>query len=68
MLDIEQESAEGVRFGRAAIELAPDDAACLAAGGFAMALLGNDLDGGLSFIDRALGLNPNQALAWQASG
>jgi TolB-like protein/Flp pilus assembly protein TadD len=68
MMDIERESEEGLRLGRKAIDLAPDDALALAAGGFAIAFLGGDLDAGLAFIDRALGLNPNLALAWQASG
>ena len=68
MLDVERESEEGVRLGRRAIELAKDDAFALGAGGFAIAFMGDDLDAGLAFIDRGLALNPNLALAWQASG
>jgi TolB-like protein len=68
MLDVERESEEGTRLGRRAIDLAKDDAFALGAGGFAIAFMGGDLDAGLTFIDRALALNPNLAVAWQASG
>jgi adenylate cyclase len=68
MLDEAAERAEAVRCGRRAIELGKDDAVALAAGGFAVAFLGRDLDAGLTFMDRAIDLNPNLAIAWQGSG
>ena len=66
--DRETQLKEGARLGRKAIELGKDDAFALGAGGFAIAFLEWDFDAGLTFIDRALRLNPNLALVWQASG
>jgi tetratricopeptide (TPR) repeat protein len=68
MDDVERESREGMLFGKRAIELAKDDALALAAGGLAIAFMGDDLDAGLAFVDRALNVNPNLALGWQVSG
>ena len=40
----------------------------LARGGHALGFLGDDLEGGIECIDRALVLNPNLAIAWYLSG
>jgi TolB-like protein/tetratricopeptide (TPR) repeat protein len=64
----EQETAETARVARRAVELAKDDAVALCTGGFALARAVGDLDAGAAFIDRALKVNPNLAMAWLTSG
>jgi adenylate cyclase len=66
--DREQEIAETARLARRAVALGRDDAAALSAGGSSLAYVVGDLDDGVAFIDRALTLNPNMALAWHYSG
>jgi tetratricopeptide (TPR) repeat protein len=68
MTDRVQETAETTRLARRVVALGRDDAAALSAGGFAVAYVVGDLDDGAAFIDRALTLNPNMALAWHYSG
>jgi hypothetical protein len=63
-----RESAEAARLARRALELSKDDAAVLASAGYALALVVGDLDAGIGFVDRALQLNSNLAMAWLASG
>ena len=64
----QQEIVETARLARRAIEIGKDDAFALANGGWALALVVRDLDTGVAFIDRALVLNPNLAVAWYFSG
>ena len=66
--DRAQETAEATRLARRAVELGKDDAIALSAGGYALAHLAGDLDGGAAFIERALVLNPNLAGTWLNSG
>jgi hypothetical protein len=54
--------AEAARLARRAVDLSADDAVALPGGGYALAFVVHDLDGGAAFIDRALAVNPN--LAW----
>ncbi len=68
MTDRVQEIAEAARLARRAVELGRDDAAVLSAAGFALAYVVGDLDDGAAYIDRALALNPNLAVAWLDSG
>jgi TolB-like protein len=68
MSDREQEIGETARLARRAVALGGDDAAVLSAAGIALAYVGGGLDDGAAFIDRALTLNPNLALAWRHSG
>jgi adenylate cyclase len=63
-----RESAEAAKLARRAVELSKDDAAVLASAGYALAFAVGDLDAGIGFVDRALQLNPNLALAWFVSG
>src|SRR5262249_13649972 len=63
-----RESAEAARLARRAVELSKDDAAVLASAGYDLALVAGDLDAGVGFVDRALQLNPNLAMAWYFSG
>src|SRR5262249_20642719 len=63
-----RENAEAARLARRAIELSKDDAAVLAPAGHVLAFVGGDLDAGVGFVDRALQLNPNLAMAWYFSG
>ena len=64
----EQDIAEASRLARTAVELGRDDAVALSRAGHAVAYVVEDLDAGARFIDRALELNPNLALAWFHSG
>ena len=64
----EHDIVEASRLSRAAIELGKDDAVALSRAGHCLAYMAGDLDGGARFIDRALELNPNLALAWFHSG
>jgi TolB-like protein len=67
-IDSEQETAEGARLAKRAVELGKDDAVALARGGHALAWFSRDLDVAAASIDRALMLNPNLAAAWNLSG
>jgi TolB-like protein/class 3 adenylate cyclase len=62
------EIAEVTRLARRAVELGKDDAIALAAGGWALAFVVRDLEGGAALIDRALALNSNSAEAWTYGG
>ena len=63
-----QAIAETARLARRAAALGMDDAVALAAGGFALAYNGGDIDDGGAMTDQALVLNPNLATAWLLSG
>jgi tetratricopeptide (TPR) repeat protein len=68
MTDRAQEIAETERLARRATELGQDDAVALSRGAHALAFVVGDLDAAPTFVDRALALNPNLAVAWYASG
>jgi adenylate cyclase len=68
VIDRAQETSEGARLARRAVELGKDDAVALSRGGHALAWFIRDLDNGAACIDRALVLNPNLAAAWNLSG
>jgi adenylate cyclase len=68
MGDMRAECEEGVRLGRRAVELRPDNPLALGAAGFALAYLAGETAAGLDFIDRSLALNRNDALTWHGSG
>jgi len=63
-----KETAETARLARRAAELGPDDAVVLSQAAHALANVVGDLDEALSFVDRAMALNPNLAGGWYASG
>ena len=68
MHDRAQQIAETARLARRAAELGKDDAVALSAAGFALAYVVRDMAAGVTFIDRAVALNPNIAWAWLYSG
>ncbi len=68
LIDRNQEIAEGARLAKRAVRLARDDAVALCWGGYALAYLVHDLEGGAGFINRALAFNPNDHTAWALSG
>jgi tetratricopeptide (TPR) repeat protein len=68
MTDWQQETAEGVRLARLAVELGKDDAVALTRGGHALAHLAGDVEGAIALVDKALVLNPNLAAAWFLGG
>ena len=63
-----EETAEGARLARSAVDLGKNDAVALTRGGHALAHFTRDLDTGIDFLDRALVLNPNLAAAWFLGG
>jgi TolB-like protein/class 3 adenylate cyclase len=68
VIDREQEVAETGRLARRAVQSGNDDAFVLGFAGYALAYVVGDVDDGAAFIDRALLINPNLALAWSAGG
>jgi TolB-like protein len=66
--DYAQETAEGARLARLAVDLGKNDAVALTRGGHALAHFTRDIDAGIDFLDRALVLNPNLASAWFLGG
>jgi TolB-like protein/DNA-binding SARP family transcriptional activator len=68
MADRIDEIAETARLAKQAVALGKDDAVALCWSSFALAYVVNDADAGATFVDRALGLNPNLAAAWLSSG
>jgi TolB-like protein len=63
-----RETAEAARLARRAVELSKDDAVALSSAGWTLAFVVRDLDAGVGLVDRALGFNPNLAMAWYFSG
>jgi TolB-like protein len=59
---------EAERLARRAIELGWDDALALCTGGAALAYMLGEVETGITFLDRALALDPNLAMAWIGSG
>ena len=68
MIDRVQESSEGARLARRAVELGKSDAIALSRGGYALGFLIGEFDAARGFVDRALQLNPNLASTWVLSG
>jgi len=66
--DPAQDSLEGRRLARSAIDLGKQDAVALTRGGHALAHFAHDLDLGIDLLDKALVLNPNLAAAWFLGG
>ncbi len=64
----EQEITEARRLARRAVRLGSDDAVSLSMGGYALAFIGDEFDSAAAFMDRALMVNPNLAMAWNLSG
>jgi TolB-like protein len=67
MTDPALETAEAEDLARQAVALGKDDAVALSGGGFALVYACRDVHG-ISFVERALVLNPNLASAWYVSG
>jgi TolB-like protein/Tfp pilus assembly protein PilF len=66
--DAAEDTAEGARLARIAVDLGKNDAVALTRGGHALAHFTRDLDVGIDFLDKALVLNPNLASAWFLGG
>ena len=64
----ERDGIEAVRLARRAVALGKDDPVALYAAGFTFVLVAHDVEGGAALIERALQLNPNDAVAWGLSG
>jgi TolB-like protein/Flp pilus assembly protein TadD len=68
MVDRESEIADALRLARRAVAVGKDDPTALWSSGLSLAYLGNEVEAGAAYIDRALVLNPNSAASWNASG
>jgi adenylate cyclase len=68
MVDRALEVAEAGRLGRRAIDLGRDDAVALSYSGFALGYVVGNIDDASAFVERALVLNTNLAVAWGFSG
>jgi TolB-like protein len=68
MTDRAQESSEGARLARRAVDLGRNDAVALTRGGHALGHFGGDLHASIALLDRALVLDPNLSAAWYLSG
>jgi adenylate cyclase len=66
--DLEAVSWKGLDFARQALEVARDDPRTLANAALALAYFGEDINGTLALVDRALALNPSFARGWHISG
>jgi tetratricopeptide (TPR) repeat protein len=66
--DPEREVAEGVRLARRAVSIGMDDPVALLLGGGGLGDLAGETESGIVYVDRAIVLNPNLALAWAVSG
>jgi adenylate cyclase len=64
----EHDIAEGVRLARRAVAVGMDDPVALLSGGAGLAQLAGEPENGIAYVDRAIVLNPNLALAWSVSG
>jgi len=64
MEDEEAETAEGVRLAHLAVQLAPSDSIMLTDAAIAVAHLNRELATAISWLDRAIALNPNSAHAF----
>jgi tetratricopeptide (TPR) repeat protein len=60
--------AEAARLAWKAVQLGKEDAVPLSRAGHTLAYVVQDVDAGTIFVDRALTLNPNLAIAWLSSG
>lgn len=67
-VDRDAQTRLGVELGRLAVLKGHEDADALAAGGYALAFLGGELQEGLRAIERAISLNPNNAIALTHAG
>jgi TolB-like protein/Tfp pilus assembly protein PilF len=68
MTNQSQEIDETARLARLAVDLGKDDAVALSFGGYALGYVVGQLDDCAAFVDQALTLNPNLAVAWATSG
>jgi len=68
MVDRGHEVAAAAWLARRAVDVGRDDAVSLSYAGHVLAYVVGDFDDGAAFVDRALVLNPNLAVAWGSSG
>ena len=68
MANPEEEMADARRMAQRAVELGGDDALALCMGGTTLGGLCHELEAGEAYLDRAITLNPNLALAWTNGG
>jgi TolB-like protein len=64
----EADVAEAIVLARQAIEVGRNDPDVLSMAGYTISLLAGDNAAAAALIDRALALNPNSAIAWNARG
>jgi adenylate cyclase len=64
MEDEAAEAAEGVRLAHLAVQLAPNNSIVLTEAAIALGALNGDVANAIPWLDRAIALNPNSALAF----
>jgi len=60
--------SEAARLVRNAVDIGRDEAVALSSAGAVLAYVLGDIDSGVAFVNRALFLNQNLAMAWGISG
>ena len=66
--NVETHGRKGIDLARQAMRAASEDPEVLAATGFVLGALGEDIDAAISLVDRSLVLNPSFARGWFWSG
>jgi TolB-like protein/tetratricopeptide (TPR) repeat protein len=64
----ERDGIAAMRLARRAVAMGKDDPVALYSAGFTFVHVAHDVEGGAALIERALQLNPNDAVAWGLSG
>ena len=64
----EDEHAEALRTAEQAVRLSGDDEVVLVSAGYVFGFFGDDYERAIQLADRAVALNPNLSLAWNAYG
>jgi TolB-like protein/class 3 adenylate cyclase len=67
MVNRTEETVEAARLARRAIEIGRDDAIALCFAGISLGYMLGKVDDGAAFVDQALALDDNMAIAWNAS-
>lgn len=64
----DEDRRAALELARRALEIAGSDPVTLANAAYALAMLGEDINGAIATIDRAIALNPGYARGWYISG
>ena len=68
LADPERQTTEAITLARRAVAIGMDDPVALVMGGASLGFLADEMENGIAFVDRAILLNSNLAIAWSQSG